>query len=206
SDYNVFWNSTSQSPIKFGSTIYSTVAAYASASGRDTHSLQLNPQFMSAAVGDFHLQSTSPAIDAAKSDAPNWPATDADGHVRVDLPGVPNTGVGPVPYADRGAFEYFVASNLPPAVSAPASATVNENVPLTINVTASDPNGEAITSLTATGVPSGATFTPGPGNTSGTLSWTPGYTQSGPYSVTFTATNSLTGSATTAITVNNVDR
>src|SRR6185295_93502 len=87
-----------------------------------------------------------------------------------------------------------------PAVTAPATAPGSENQPLTVNVTATDPDGEAITSLTASGVPAGANFTPGPGNTSGTLSWTPGYTQAGPYTVTFTATNALTGSASTALT------
>src|SRR6185295_12508601 len=88
-----------------------------------------------------------------------------------------------------------------PAVSAPAVATVNENQPLTVNVTAADPDGEAIASLTASGTPPGATFTPGPGNTSGTLSWTPPTGAAGSYLVTFTATNALTGSATTNVTV-----
>ncbi|HEX7077700.1 MAG TPA: Ig-like domain-containing protein, partial [Candidatus Eisenbacteria bacterium] len=95
-----------------------------------------------------------------------------------------------------------------PTVTAPASATVNENALLTVNVTASDPDGDAITSLTATGtaITAGATFAAGAGNTSGTLSWTPTFAQSGTYAATFTATNALSGSATTNITVNNVDR
>jgi PKD repeat protein len=92
-----------------------------------------------------------------------------------------------------------------PVASAPATATVAEGSPLTVNVTASDPDGEAISSLTATGVPSGATFTAGPGNTSGTLTWTPGFTQAGSYTVTFTAANALSGSASTVITVGNSD-
>ncbi|HEX7076787.1 MAG TPA: Ig-like domain-containing protein [Candidatus Eisenbacteria bacterium] len=96
----------------------------------------------------------------------------------------------------------------PPTVTAPATATVNENALLTVNVTASDPDGDAITSLTATGtaITAGATFAAGGGNTSGTLTWTPTFTQAGTYAATFTATNALSGSATTNITVNNVDR
>jgi len=95
-----------------------------------------------------------------------------------------------------------------PTVTAPATASVNENSLLTVNVTANDPDAEAITSLTATGtaITAGATFAAGAGNTSGTLSWTPTFTQAGSYAATFTATNALSGSASTAITVNNVDR
>src|SRR6185503_5441102 len=93
-----------------------------------------------------------------------------------------------------------------PVVTAPATATVAENNLLTVNVTVADPDGDPITSLTATGVPAGATFTPGAGNTSGTLSWTPDFSNAGSYSVTFGASNVLSGSGTTAITVTNTDR
>ena len=93
-----------------------------------------------------------------------------------------------------------------PVVTAPATASAAEGSLLTVAVTASDPDGEAIASLTATGLPAGATFTPGPGNGSGTLSWTPGFTQAGSYSVTFTAANALNGFASTTITVANIDQ
>jgi len=90
-----------------------------------------------------------------------------------------------------------------PVVTAPAARSIAEGQVLTVNVTAVDPDGDAITTLTASGVPSGATFTPGSGNTSGSLTWTPTFTQSGSYTVTFTAANALSGSASTAITVTN---
>src|SRR5205807_10583693 len=93
-----------------------------------------------------------------------------------------------------------------PVVTAPATASVAENAPLTVNVSASDPDGDAIVSLTATGLPAGATFTPGTGSTSGVLSWTPTFAQSGSYDVTFTASNALAGSSSTTITVTNTDR
>jgi len=98
----------------------------------------------------------------------------------------------------------------PPVVTAPASVTVNENGVATVNITAAD--AEAITSLTAnlTGLPAGhnAVFTPNGTKTAGTLTWTPTFTdgRANPYTVTFTAANTLSGSATTSITVNNVDR
>ncbi len=91
-----------------------------------------------------------------------------------------------------------------PVVTAPATAAVAENQTLAVNVTAADPDGEGISSLTASGLPAGATFTPGPENTSGTLTWTPTFSQAGSYTVTFTAANALTGSASTVITVTDV--
>src|SRR6185503_14992899 len=90
-----------------------------------------------------------------------------------------------------------------PVDTAPATASVNEGSLLMVSVTASDPDGDAITSLTAAGtaITAGATFAPGAGNTTGELTWTPTSTQAGSYGVTFTATNALSGSASTAITV-----
>jgi hypothetical protein len=43
--------------------------------------------------------------DSANSAAPGFPTTDRNGRARVDDPAVPNTGAGPLPYADRGAVE-----------------------------------------------------------------------------------------------------
>jgi hypothetical protein len=88
----------------------------------------------------------------------------------------------------------------PPVVTAPATVTVSCGSPLAMSVTASDADGEAIASLTASGLPHGAIFTPSGGNTGGTLSWTPDNTQKGSFTVTFTATNRQSGSASTTIT------
>lgn len=147
SDYNIFWNSTSQNPIKYISTQYSTVAAFSAATGKDVHSTQANPLFINPAAGDFHLGGGSPAIDAGTSAPPNWPTTDADGNVRLDVSTVPNTGAGPIPYTDRGAFEFQI-SGLPPI----AQLTVNPGngrAPLAVTADASgstDPNGGGIVS------------------------------------------------------------
>jgi hypothetical protein len=72
-------------------------------------------------------------------------------------------------------------------------------VPVVVNVTAHDANGDAITSLTAdvSALPAGnnAVFTANATNTAGTLVWTPQAGQAGSYPVTYTASNSLSGSA-----------
>jgi hypothetical protein len=98
-----------------------------------------------------------------------------------------------------------------PVVTAPATASGTELTEIVINVTASDPDGQAITSLTAdlSSLPAGhgAVFTPGAGNTSGTLRWTPNnFAAPGPYNINFVATNSLSGTSTTAVSVINYDR
>src|SRR5204862_3212379 len=93
-----------------------------------------------------------------------------------------------------------------PVVTVPAAVSGSETAPLTVDVTAADPAGDPIASLPASlvGLPAGASFTAGPGNTTGTLTWTPDYRAAGSYNVRFTAANALSGSATTAIDVSNV--
>src|SRR5207247_486120 len=122
---------------------------------------------------------------------------------------VPCTGLHAV---SRFAYTTLFRANVDraPVVSAPVEVSGGENGVITVNVTASDPDGDAITSLSAdlTGLPAGnhAVFTAGSGNTTGTLSWTPWFSDAGSYTVTFTASNALSGAGSTRITVNNGDR
>ena len=205
SDYNLFWNSTPWAPIKYVATQYPTIAGFTAATRQDAHSIQADPRFMNAAAGDFRLLPGSPAIDAANSGVPDWPATDAVGGARFDDPNTVDRGSGPITYADIGALEFSGG----PGVLAPAFVTVNESQPLTVNVTASNPAGP-ITSLTANlaGLPSvnNATFSANSTNTTGTLEWTPTFADSGTYIVTFQATGGPTASASTTIHVVNLDR
>ena len=101
SDYNLFWNSTTRPPVLYTLTMYSSVAAYSAASGQDAHTLQADPRFVDPSAGDFQLMAGSPAIDSGTSNLANWPTTDADGNDRFDDPDTPNTGSGPVPYAEN---------------------------------------------------------------------------------------------------------
>src|SRR5262245_33206628 len=202
SDYNVIWNSSPLQPIKFITTVYSTMAVYQNAAHQDLQSIQANPGFVNAAAGDFRVVAGSPAIDAANSNVPNWPATDAVGHARVDDPATPNTGAGPVHHGDRGALEFV--TNQVPVVNAPPSVSVTAEDSITVVVTASDPDGDAISSLVAVGLPDGATFTPAAGNTSGTLRWAPSLASAGLHIVKFVATNAFSAVDSTGINVTGV--
>ena len=94
--------------------------------------------------------------------------------------------------------------NTPPTLTAPSTRTVTETNLLTFTVTASDVNGDHVT-LSATGVPSGATAVD-QGNNTLIFSWTPDNTQAGTYTVTFHGDDGHGGTvnATTTITVQNV--
>ena len=145
SNDNVFWNSTSQPPVRYVSTTYSTVAAFAAATGRDTRTIQSDPRFVSPSTGNFHLQLTSPAIDNGDSRNAQWPALDAEGNPRVDDLAVADAGLGAVTYADRGALEYQPAG-LPPVAALSAAPSVGTApVSVTLNASAStDPEGAIV--------------------------------------------------------------
>ncbi|NIO11910.1 MAG: PKD domain-containing protein, partial [Deltaproteobacteria bacterium] len=91
--------------------------------------------------------------------------------------------------------------NLPPVISVLASATVDEGTPLELELTASDNCRLDVVTLEASGLPDGARFSSTPGNpATGTLHWTPAFTQSGSYpGLTFTATDNDGGIDTRTI-------
>ena len=93
-----------------------------------------------------------------------------------------------------------------PVVTAPATVPALEGAAISFTVTAADPDGQAINSLTASSLPFGSSFVSNAAHTSGTFSWTPDFAQAGTYPVTFSASNTRTGSATTTITVADVNR
>jgi PKD repeat protein len=99
------------------------------------------------------------------------------------------------------------AHNHAPVLGAVGNKSVNENQLLSFAVSAGDPDG-TVPSLSAQGLPAGATFTPGADGT-GTFSWTPDFEAAAgsPYSVTFTASDgALSDSETISVTVVNVNR
>ena len=81
--------------------------------------------------------------------------------------------------------------NLDPQLNAPATPlTVNVGQQLIFNVSATDPDAGQTVTLTATGVPAGATFNTTPGNpATGTITFTPNFAQLTNFIVTFTASD-----------------
>ena len=102
-------------------------------------------------------------------------------------------------------FKISNTANSEPVLSIPTNFTVNEGEGAYIGMNVIDPDGDDV-SLSATGLPVGATFS----TSTSEFSWTPSYDDAGVYEVVFTATENtheaLFDTATVTITVNNVNR
>jgi Bacterial cadherin-like domain/Bacterial Ig domain len=92
-----------------------------------------------------------------------------------------------------------VATAAPPVLTVPGAQTVNENVLLTFNVSASDPDGQTCDML-ASSLPTGSTFRDN-GNNTGTFSWTPTPSQVGTYVVSFAADDTFGGVDTETVSI-----
>ncbi|MBI4227549.1 MAG: putative Ig domain-containing protein, partial [Candidatus Omnitrophica bacterium] len=92
-------------------------------------------------------------------------------------------------------------TNRAPSLTVPGSQTVAESQSLTFSVSATDPDGDALT-YGATNLPAGASFS----TATQTFAWTPSCSQGGTsYAVTFTASDgALQASQAVAITVTDV--
>ena len=88
----------------------------------------------------------------------------------------------------------------PPVVTAPATATGAEGSPISFTVSASDPDGQAIDTWSATQL-EGSSITLAPDVQSVTFNWTPSVRQRGTYRVAFVASNLFSATVTTTITV-----
>ncbi len=144
-NYDLFYLNSGTVQVIWGTTSYSSLAAFQGAvAGAETSGLQANPFFIAPApvaqrpaaapynvavnIGDYHLMSGSPAIDSANSDAPNEPALDLDGNARVDDPFTTDSGVGTRSYDDRGAYEFQPAEGATlPAVSTEAVTGITDS-------------------------------------------------------------------------------
>lgn len=84
-DYNLYFAPSGSSKANWiwKNKEYTGFSAYKSGTGNDTHSLFADPKFVNAANGDFHLQSSSPAIDAGNTDRAIIGTLDIDGKPRV---------------------------------------------------------------------------------------------------------------------------
>ena len=92
------------------------------------------------------------------------------------------------------------AANFPPVLQTIGPKSVNEGSLLSFTVSATDPEGNALT-FSANPLPAGAVFN----TATRTFAWTPGFNQSGTYQVNFIASDgSIQDQETVTITVNNV--
>ncbi len=92
SDYNIFWNSSSQDPFKYIGTAYATIAAYRAASGQDAHSLQSDPPLPASDI--VSLLVTGRTIDEVQ-DAQSEVARDQRlGYLSGDVLGFAGRAVG----------------------------------------------------------------------------------------------------------------
>ncbi|MFC0029551.1 PKD domain-containing protein [Micromonospora chaiyaphumensis] len=93
-DYNNTYHfaSPSESAYSWNGT-HLGLAAFRTASGQAAH--------------DRDTPYSTEAEDSANSAAPGFQATDGAGNARADNPRRPDTGAGPIPWADRGATEFL---------------------------------------------------------------------------------------------------
>lgn len=84
-DYNLYYSPGGSADAfwTWKSKDYTGFSAYKAGTGNDAHSLFMDPKFVNAPGGDFHLQSSSPAIDAGSTDHAIIGTQDIDGEPRV---------------------------------------------------------------------------------------------------------------------------
>ncbi|MCH7947634.1 MAG: tandem-95 repeat protein, partial [candidate division Zixibacteria bacterium] len=97
------------------------------------------------------------------------------------------------------------AGNQVPVLDPIGAQIVDEGINLSFGVSANDADG-TIPTLTTSTLPTGATFVDN-ANGTGSFDWTPDFTQSGAYNVTFYASDGIaTDSEVVSITVNNINQ
>ncbi len=108
---------------------------------------------------------------------------------------------------DAGNYGFFCpAANQPPVLAAIGAKMGTEGQALAFTVTATDPDAGDTLSLTATPLPSGASFTDN-GDGTGSFAWTPAVGQANIYSVTFSVSDgSGTAMETVSITIFNANQ
>ena len=152
-------------------------------------SLWADPGFVDWLSGDFRLKSTSTAINKGLMSA-GLPAYDLDFNDRVAQDVV-----------DLGAYEYQPADQ-PPVLTVPQDPSIEEGSTLSFTLSASDPEGDVL-AYAASNLPAGASLDA----KTGLFSWTPGYNQSGEYSIVFAVSDGqLTTESLLNISVLNVNR
>jgi hypothetical protein len=122
-------------------------------------------------AGDYHLQSSSPAIDAGNNgvSSPSLPTTDRDGNPRqLNITGITDTNGAPI--VDMGAYELRLASVSSITRSVPASTLTNATsvefqVVFDQSLTGIDPSDFAVTVVSGSISGAGISSVSGSGTT-----------------------------------------
>jgi parallel beta-helix repeat protein len=195
SDYDILWDSAAVPTIQFNGANYIDLVAFANATGNEAHGIAADPMFVDPAQGDLHLQFGSPAVDAADASVTGFVLADRDGHLPVDVPSVPNTGVGDPSYADRGAYELIETGPTAQLSVTPTSGTA----PLKVTADASGSTDAMPIATYTFDFGDGTVVGPQAGATA-----THTYTLVGPHTVVVTVTDmaGISATATADVTVN----
>jgi parallel beta-helix repeat protein len=200
-DYDLVYLSSAGRMVTWGGTIYTSLAAFAAATGQEAHGIESNPGWVAPTSGDFHLTLGSAAIDSADSGSPSHSSTDRDGKARVDNPTTPNTGSGPRSYDDRGAYEFQLlpSTDSPPTAALTVTPT-SGTVPLSVTADASastDPDATSPIASYAFDFGDGTLVGPQSGATA-----THSFASAGAYTVTVTVrdTKGLSDTASVQVT------
>lgn len=156
--------------------------------------VDINPQFVDAAMGNLHLQLTSPVNDAGNNSAvPVAVTTDRDGAPRfMDVPSIVDTGSGTMPIVDMGAYENGPALSLEKSVE-PEMGSDGSVVTYTLELSNTGTMNDSNLSLTDE-LPSGVDFggwIDQPGgmiHASNTFTWTGTLNAEDSFMAVFTAT------------------
>jgi parallel beta-helix repeat protein len=200
-NYDLVHLSTPGVMMVWETTSYSSLAAFRSATGKESNGIEADPQWQDPDAGNFGLRRTSPAIDSANSGASGQTAVDAVGTPRVDDPETVNAGAGPRTYDDRGALEREPGGTLPPdARDDTAFSNEDESVSVDVLANDTDADGEPLTVI-ATNPQGGATATITPSNT---VIYTPppNFNGSGAFTYTVSDGHGATDTASVTVTVN----
>ncbi|MEU7865533.1 right-handed parallel beta-helix repeat-containing protein [Dactylosporangium sp. NPDC049140] len=120
-DYNGVNHKSSPDTYAWGTATYFAPADFRAASGQAAHDAMGAPVDISE--------------DSANSAAPGYQATDAGGRPREDDPARPNTGAGPITYADRGNTERIKA----PSAQVTVKSTDQNALSVTVDASGSTP-------------------------------------------------------------------
>jgi parallel beta-helix repeat protein len=199
-DHDLVYLRTPGIMMVWGTTNFSSLSAFRTMTSQEANGIEADPRWRDIAARDLHLTSSSPAVDSANSGINGQTTTDIEGRPRVDVAGVPNTGIGPRAFDDRGAYEFQA---LPEPPNASLDVTPSSGMPpLAVTADASgssDPDGD-IASYTFDFGDGTPVVGPQGGATAPHT-----YTQPGTYTVTVTVrdSGSRTSQATDQVTVSN---